>query len=312
MSRVAQTWQHGGYFITHNNPDVDAIHSLWQIFKCLSSIYGITIDEFSNRIKLLPANYQASFPDYGVDIGSGESLDHIKESFTPIIINGLVIRNVCASLYLAYNLMNKPDFEIMKDVILDFNTVDNNGFNPNNTKQYSHYNSIWGIAGALQFSKDDIAVLNIIFGIFDAIYNRLQSAHSENIIDISDIEIYNYKSYMIAVPPLNSGRIISQKCFRELFVNVVIFGSVDSNGFGTVGFNCSKAFSSRFNVTSIINSKYIKQSNHLLGKMFVNEHCIGRTDKSPIPDTNAEIIDALRINFIDAIKELIDSDNEIS
>jgi hypothetical protein len=300
----------GGSFYTHHQPDVDAVFSLWIIYYFLNKLFPIPLTEFIKMVRFESADYTPSEGDFGVDIGFGNHSNNIKEDFCPVYINskyGYSNVPVCASMYLANILLSRDEFQALSSTILAVQDVDCNG----NSRFNNNQTSLWGIIGAINDTNDFKTLFTVAHYMFSSTMQRALEQNTNMTIQLSDIKLQNVfdtdnQSYTIAIPPTNAGRHIAQRCFRELYANVVIFSSFSENtGLGTVGITVSKKFSQLFRVEDLLNDanleKFIVDVDN---KLLVTDHAIGRTDKSPFPTTKEKILE-YRDAFIRASSNLI-------
>lgn len=290
QQRIISMWNNGGSLITHTAPDVDALFSLWIPYYFLVNVLSITLDDFVKRVRLEPANVKVVAPDFGVDIGSGMGPDHIKEGNFPVAINGKVYTTPCASMALASSLLCERDFRAIKDMIADVHTVDTTGTTLNK-EQNRALVSIWGILGALQNNMHFGAMFIVIDQMFRSMLTHSSQVREDALVKLLEVKTIISNDYVIVVTPLNAGRHLSEKCFHELYANVVIWASFDSaTNTGTVGVSVSKKFSQRYDLRSLEKYAGIQSIVAEIGELFFAPHICGRTTKSPIANTTEEKI----------------------
>lgn len=300
-----------GKFQTHIEPDVDALFGLWIIYHFLKGLFNTSVVSFIEEIELKPACHRSIYPMFGIDIGTNMSETHIKSSNTPIMINGQVFNNPCASMYLAYHLLSKGEFDSLQSLIVAIHFVDTEG--RSNVNNSPNHTTLWGILGAIQnnYPLDELFV--VVDKIFNAILSHTQNKTHDIMIHLKDVRLIPYKGFKIAMPPMNAGRHVSQKCFRELYATLIIFSSYDPvTKLGTAGISVSRKFSESFNIPDILNSSHMRTMiKDLRGNIYSNDHVIGRTDKSPFYTTQKQIA-GYRISLYAAAKELIDNGMKVA
>jgi hypothetical protein len=290
QKRLINMWNEGGNLITHVSLDVDALLSAWLVYYYLNGVFSVTIEEFVKRIKLEPANVDIKYPDYGVDIGNGIGENHVKEGNFPVAINGNVYTNPCASMMLASSLLCERDFRAIKDMIADVHTVDTTG-TAINKEQNKALVSIWGILGALQNNMDFYSMFSVVDQIFHSMLVHSSQVREDALMKLLEVKTINVGEYTIVITPLNSGRHLSEKCFHELYANVVIWASFDeSSNSGTVGISVSRKFSQKFDLRSLERYAGVQSIIAEIGDLFFAQHICGRTTKSPISNTSEEKI----------------------
>jgi len=307
QQRIIEMWNGGGNLITHTAPDVDALLSTWIPFYFLNTIFGITVDEFILRVKLMPANVKVEYPDFGVDIGSDMGPNHIKEGDFPVAINGKVHTNPCASMALASMLLCERDFRAIKDMIADVHTVDTTG-TAINKEQNRALVSIWGILGSLQSNLNFGPMFIVVDLMFRSMLASSSRVREDALIKLLDVQTLTINDCCVCVTPINAGRNLSEKCFHDLYANVVVWCSFDEKtNTGTVGLSVSKKFSQRYDLRSLERYPAISQIEREIGDLFFAPHICGRTTKSPIANTTMERIEYYRGVFINTITEMINN-----
>jgi len=290
QQRIVAMWNEGGFLITHMAPDVDALFSIWIPYYYLNNVLGATLEDFIKRVKLEPANVKVVYPDFGVDIGAGMSADHIKEGNFPVAINGRVYITPCASMALASSLLCERDFRAIKDMIADVHAVDTTGTTINKEQNRARV-SIWGILGSLQSNMNFSPMFIVIDQMFRSMLSQSSKTREDGLVKLLEVKTINVNEYIIVTTPLNAGRHLSEKCFHELYANVVIWASFDDkSNSGTVGVSVSKKFSQRYDLRSLERYAGIQAIVADIGDLFFAPHICGRTTKSPIANTTEEKI----------------------
>jgi hypothetical protein len=311
QQRLMAMWRDGGNLITHIAPDADALFSIWIPYYFINNVLGINVEEFISRVRLEPANHETIYPDFGVDIGTGFGLNHIKEGNFPVAINGKVYTTPCASMALASSLLCERDFRAIKDLIADVHMVDVTGTTMNK-EQNRALASIWGILGAMQNNMNFSVMFTLIDQMFRSMLTSSSQVRESALVKLLEVKTVNVNEYTIVTTPLNAGRHLSEKCFHELYANVVIWASFDTNlNLGTVGISVSKKFSQRFDLRQLENSAGIQAIISEIGELYFAQHICGRTTKSPIANTTEEKILHYRSLLHKEIVAMIERDNAL-
>lgn len=306
QKRVVEMWINNGSLLSHKSLDVDALFSIWIVYYFISNIFNIAIEQFVNKIKLVSAADRAFYPDFGVDIFVKYNDDNIKQCDFPIAINGNIYAQPCASMALASTLLCEKDFRALKDLIAEIHDVDTTGTTANK-EQMRPVVSLWGILGAIQDNSNILITIKTIDTIFRSILMQSSDTRENALISLKEVEVIIAKDqYTIAIAPLNGGRSVSEKCFHELYANVVIWSSFDDiSKTGTVGISVSRKFSQKFNLETIKEFPEIKNILEEINDMYFSPHICGRTTKSPIENTTQENILKYRSVLLKAIKRLV-------
>jgi len=307
---VTTTFLHeDGKFFIHNDPDVDALFGLWIVYHFVNKLFSVSPSDFLKKVELRPAGHKTEYPCFGIDIGTGISDTNVKESDEPWFVGGKMYNNACASMYLAYNLLTKEEFEGLQDIIVAIHNADTKG-NPFGGTTHNQ-TSIWGILGAVQ----DNSSLDTLFTVVDSIFkSSLQSSIDKKrdmIVHLKGVQMKyvsydKYHKYSIAIPPINAGRHVGQRCFRELYANVVVFSSYNEvEGTGTIGVSGSHKFSEQFHMNTIVNDPVLTAFMHdTRGRVFISDHVVGKTDKSPFRSSKNKILEYQKA-FLAAVINLI-------
>ena len=325
LSKIYNVYTGNHHFITHVNPDVDAIFSLVIIYWKLRDLFPqLTPVKFiNNYVLLVPANAEPNLGDFGVDIGPpGVSHNHVKNSDTPIVIGNTTIGQVCCSMYMAHHLLSHNEFDALHSVIAEINSIDAKGMKKeqHNDDPLSaiHPTSIWGILGAVQRSntdfKDTFVLAEQIFLSFLQFSLSENANIARNYWKVEKIMVTNNldkkSEYMIAIPPINSGRAVVSRCFRNMRAKAVIFHTLNKEtGEATVGITLARSLSTHPDIDLTAILQYDEMSEFTkIRDLFVTQHVIGRTDKAPFmsdKETLTKYVTMLKNAMIKFFKDVV-------
>jgi len=314
FAKIINTWKNDeALFLVHHSVDVDAVMALIIVYWTLNRIYDITIDDFVKKIKQVSSTHNVSDPHFGIDIGHGITDNSIKESTETIMIHGIAVTRVCASLYLAYYLLPKSDFDALKSILFEINKVDLNGtpsiaINYKINDPLSRLNplSIWGMVGVLKDTRTLKEILTIMETIF-ASFIQYSINEGKNIKSyIEDTKLYKFGNYTVAATPLNAGRYVTSVCAKKLGASVIVFSSYDEDTYlGTIGVVIPKTLSDKINLRAVVPlTARFKEIDNL----YISSSVIGRTEKSPFITTK-ELIESMVNELLFALKQVLEESN---